>query len=190
MPPFTKVPSATVEAPAMADTIPDVVAPASLNDYLEVMTRAVFQAGVRWKQIADRWDAYRTAFETFDVQRIARYDDLDIERVLDTPGVLRSPRKARAVVTNAQTLLEIHAEHGDLRIYLRSFDSYETLAKDMKKRFKLMGDLNVWYFLFRSGEAVPRFEQWSETIRGTHPRMREMVDRARTQNLSPERAPG
>ena len=165
----------------MAETIPDVIDPSSLNDYLEVMARAIFQAGVRWKQIADHWDAYRTAFEAFDVQRIALYDDLDIERVLDTPGVLRSPRKARAVVTNAKTLLETERRHRDLRAYLRSFDSYETLAKDVKKRFAFMGDLNVWYFLFRIGEPVPRFEEWIETIAGDHPRMREMVDRARAQ---------
>jgi DNA-3-methyladenine glycosylase I len=165
----------------MAETIPDVIEPSSLNDYLEVMARAIFQAGVRWKQIADHWDAYRTAYENFDVHRVAQYDDLDIERVLETPGVLRSPRKARAVVTNAKALQETQREHGDLRKYLRSFASYEALAKDMKKRFKHLGDLNVWYFLFRTGEKVPRFEEWIETIAGTHPRMREMVDRARAQ---------
>lgn len=170
----------------MADTIPDVIEPRSLDDYLEVMARAIFQAGVRWKQIADHWDAYRTAFEEFHTAKVARYDDVDIERLLETPGVLRSPRKARAVVTNAQRLLETQTQHGDLRTYLRSFDSYEALAKDIKKRFPFMGDLNVYYFLFRIGEPVPRFEQWIETIAGTHPRMREMVDRARSQGRSSE----
>jgi hypothetical protein len=174
------------EPRAVADPIPDVIEPRSLNDYLEVMTRAIFQAGVRWKQIADHWDAYRIAFEEFDPRRIARYDDLEIERVLATPGVLRSPRKARAIISNAKVLLEIEGERGDLRTYLRSFDSYAALAKDVKKRFAYMGDLNVWYFLFRTGEPVPRFEEWSQTIQGTHPRMREMVERARAHQRSPE----
>lgn len=173
----------------MADTIPDVIEPRSLDDYLDVMARAVFQAGVRWKQIADNWEAYRTAYEAFDTERVARYDDLDIERVLETPGVLRSPRKARAVVANAKALLATQHEHGDLRTYLRSFDSYQALAKDVRKRFAFMGDLNVWYVLFRTGEPVPRFEEWSTTIAGTHPRMREMVDRARARGRSSERAP-
>jgi 3-methyladenine DNA glycosylase Tag len=171
---------------AVADTIPDIVEPRSLNDYLEVMARAIFQAGVRWKQIAEHWSAYRTAYEDFDVRRVALYDDLDIERVLETPGVLRSQRKARAIVTNAKALCETQTECGDLQAYLRSFDSYEALAKDMKKRFAFIGDLNVWYFLFRIGEPVPRFEEWIDTIDGTHPRMREMVDRARAQGRSPE----
>jgi hypothetical protein len=49
-----------------------------------------------------------------------------------------------------------------------------------------MGDMNVWYFLFRTGERVPAFESWVQTIRGDHPRMREMVERARLQGRSPE----
>ena len=53
---------------AMAETIPDVIAPASLADSFEVMTRAVFQAGVSWKQIAAPWDASRAAFASFDGQ--------------------------------------------------------------------------------------------------------------------------
>ena len=170
----------------MADTIPDVITPHSPADYFEVMTRAVFQAGVRWKQIAEHWDAYRAAFEDFDPARVAAYDDLDVERVLATPGILRMPKKVRATIANAKALLELVREHGAIAPYLRGFNSYEALAKDLKKRFALMGDMNVWYFLFRTGEPVPRFEPWLQTIRGDHPRMREMVERARAQGRSPE----
>jgi DNA-3-methyladenine glycosylase I len=170
----------------MADTIPDVIEPASSADYFEVMTRAVFQAGVSWKQIAAHWDAYREAFAAFDPAAVAAYDDVDVERVLATPGILRMPRKVRAAIANAKALCDLEREHGGIRNYLRSFDSYENLAKDLKKRFMLMGNMNVWYFLFRTGEPVPRFETWLKTIRGEHPRMREMVERARDRGRSPE----
>lgn len=170
----------------MAQAIPDVIEPVSPADYFEVMTRAVFQAGVSWKQIAGPWDAYREAFANFDPARVAAYDDLDVERVLATPGVLRMPRKVRATIANARALLEVGREYGGIGDYLRSFDSYQARAKDIKKRFKLMGDMNVWYFLFRTGEPVPRFESWVESIRGEHPRMREMVERAREAGRSPE----
>ena len=171
----------------MAETIPDVIDPASLADYFEVMTRAIFQAGVSWKQIAEHWDAYRDAFARFNPVRVAAYDDLDVERVLATPGVLRVPRKVRATVADANALLEAEREYGGFRRYLRSFTSYEALAKDFKRRFAFMGDMNVWYFLFRTGETVPPFEAWVKTIRGEHPRMREMVERARSAGRSPER---
>ena len=174
------------KALAVAETIPDVVTPVSSADYFEVMTRAVFQAGVSWKQIAAQWDAYRAAFANFDPAVVAAYDDLDIERVLTTPGILRMPRKVRATIANAKTLCKLESERGGIRAYLRSFDSYQSLAKDLKSRFTLMGDMNVWYFLFRTSEPVPRFETWVRTIRGEHPRMREMVDRARNEDRSPE----
>ena len=170
----------------MAETIPGVIEPASPADYFEVMTRAVFQAGVRWKQIAEHWDAYGAAFANFDPAVVAAYDNLDVERVLATPGILRMPRKVRATIANAKTLADVEREHGGIRPYLRSFDSYQSLAKDLKRRFALMGDMNVWYFLFRTNEPVPRFETWVKTIRGEHPRMREMVDRARKDGRSPE----
>ena len=170
----------------MAETIPDVIEPASLADYFEVMTRAVFQAGVSWKQIAAPWDAYREAFASFDPAVVAAYDDVDVERVLAIPGVLRMPRKIRATIANARELLRADRECGGVAAYLASFASYPELAKDLKRRFALMGDMNVWYFLFRTGRPVPRFEQWVATIRGEHPRMREMVERARGAGRSPE----
>jgi DNA-3-methyladenine glycosylase I len=170
----------------VAETIPDVIAPASLADYFEVMTRAVFQAGVSWKQIAAPWDAYREAFASFDPVTVAAYGDLDVERVLATPGILRMPRKVRAAIANAAALLEADREYDGFARYLRSFASYAALARDFKRRFAFMGEMNVWYFLFRTGEPVPRFETWVKTIRGEHPRMREMVERARREGRSPE----
>jgi 3-methyladenine DNA glycosylase Tag len=170
----------------MAETIPDVIIPASLADYLEVMTRAVFQAGVRWKQIGEHWDAYREAFANFDPARVALFDELDVERVLQTPGILRTSRKVRATIANAVALLQTDHDYG-FKNYLRSFTTYDELVKDFKKRFSFMGEMNVWYVLFRTGEPVPRFEEWVATIPGTHPRMREMVERARETGRSPER---
>jgi DNA-3-methyladenine glycosylase I len=174
----------------VADTIPDVIEPSSPADYFEVMTRAVFQAGVSWKQIAAHWEAYAAAFAEFDPAVVAAYEQLDVERVLATPGILRMPRKVRATIANAKALCELEPEFGGIRAYLRSFDSYAMLAKDLKRRFALMGDMNVWYFLFRTGEPVPRFEAWVTSIRGDHPRMREMVERARQQGRSPEQTAG
>ncbi len=171
----------------MTAVIPEVLTPCGLSDYFEVMTRAVFQAGVSWRQIAEHWDAYRDAFASFDPVRVAAYDDLDVERVLATPGILRMSRKVRATIANAGTLVATDREHGGFERYLRSFDSYAALAADFKKRFGFMGDMNVWYFLFRTSHPVPRFEAWVRTIPGDHPRMREMVDLARAAGRSPER---
>jgi hypothetical protein len=175
------------EALGVAETIPEVIEAPAPADYFEVMTRAVFQAGVSWKQIAQQWEAYRDAFARFDPARVAAYDDVDRVRVLETPGILRSPRKVDATIANAAALLQTERDFGSVARYLESFDSYSALAKDVKKRFAFMGAMNVWYWLFRTGHAVPRFESWVETIPGDHPRMREMVELGRAQRRSRER---
>jgi hypothetical protein len=166
--------------------IPEVRRPERLNDYLEVMTRAVFQAGLSWRQIAQHWDAYRSAFEEFDPAKVAQYGDADMQRVLSAAGALRSPRKIQATIRNARAMLELDREYGGFAQYLRSHDGYAERSKDLKRRFAFMGEMNAWYFLFRVGEPVPRFESWVKTIPGEHPRMREMVLLARSQGRSPE----
>jgi hypothetical protein len=83
-------------------------------------------------------------------------------------------------------ILELDRKRGGFANYLRSFADYATLTADVKKRFKFMGDMNVWYFLFRVHEPVPRFEHWVKTIPGEHPRMKEMVEKARAAGTSME----
>ena len=168
------------------DTIPTVITKPGLSDYLEVMSRAVFQAGLSWAGIGKNWAAYREAFEGFDAGRVAMYGESDVERLMGTEGVLHSRRKIAATIENARALVEVEREYGGVATYLRSFDGYDALVKDIRRRFKFMGDMNVWYFLFRTGEAVPQFEHWVTTIPGEHPRMKEMVEKARSAGTSTE----
>jgi 3-methyladenine DNA glycosylase Tag len=172
------------------ETIPDVIAPAGFADYFEVMTRAVFQAGVAWAQIARNWASYGLAFANFDIASVAAYDDSEIQHVLDVPGILRMPRKVVATIANARALVEIERTFGSFEAYLATLPDYAAKARDIKKRFSFMGDMNVWYLLFRTQHAVPPFEAWVKTIPGDHPRMREMVDRARAAGLSREDVSG
>ncbi len=150
------------------------------------MSRAVFQAGLSWAAIAKHWEAYQAAFDGFDPARVALYGEADLQRVMETPNVLHSARKIAATIENAKTLLALDGEYGGFRNYLHSFDSYNALAKDLRKRFKFMGEMNVWYFLFRVREPVPRFEHWVTTIQGDHPRMKEMVQKGRSAGTSTE----
>jgi hypothetical protein len=167
------------------DAIPDVIVDPALSDYLDVMSRAVFQAGLSWASIGRHWDAYRQAFDGFDPQKVARYTEGDVDRLMRTDGVLHSARKIRATIANAAAIIEVE-RRGGFAAYLRSFDGYAELAADFKKRFKFMGDMNVWYFLFRVHEPVPQFEHWVKTIPGDHPRMKEMVEKARAADMSME----
>ncbi len=168
------------------DAIPDVVVDPQLSDYLDVMSRAVFQAGLSWAGIGKYWPQYRQAFDGFDPAKVAGYTEGDVDRLMRADGVLHSARKIRATIANAATIVELDRKHGAFASYLQSFPDYATLAADFKKRFKFMGEMNVWYFLFRVHEPVPHFEHWVKTIPGEHPRMKEMVEKARAAGTSME----
>lgn len=169
-----------------SEAIPDVIVDPTLNDYLDIMTRAVFQAGLSWAAIGKHWDEYRAAFDSFDPPTVAAYTEGDVDRLMRAEGVLHSGRKIRATIANAAAIVELDREHGTFANYLRSFGDYAALAADFKKHFKFMGDMNVWYFLFRVHQPVPRFEHWVKTIPGDHPRMKEMVEKARAAGASME----
>ncbi len=166
--------------------IPEVVEPAGPADYLAVLSRAIFQAGLSWKLIESKWDAYERLFEGFDPVRVAAFGEADIERIANDGGVVRTYKKIAATVENARNLLALERDHGGFGNYLRSFGSYAALAADLKARFAFLGEVSAYYFLFRVGEPVPRFEAWEQTVPGDHPRMREMVALARERGRSRE----
>jgi hypothetical protein len=146
------------------------------------MTKAIFQAGLRWSLIDAKWPAFKKVFLNFDPQRVAAFTDKDVARLAADESILRSAKKIEATVKNAQVILQLDGEYGGFANYLRSFPDYEKLAADIRKRFKFMGELNIYYFLFRVSEPVPPFEDWITTIAGDHPRMKEMVEHARDQD--------
>jgi 3-methyladenine DNA glycosylase Tag len=158
--------------------IPEQIDVAELGDYLEVMTKAVFQAGVSWAMIDNKWKNFQTAFDNFDAHKVAKYNEADVERLVNNQGIFRSRAKIVGTIANAKMLVELDKEWKGFAHYLHSKKSYKELAADLKKRFKYMGDMNAYYFLFLVKEEVPDFEKWIMTIEGEHPRMREMVEAA------------
>jgi len=163
--------------------IPQQIDPSSLADYLAVMSRAIFQAGVSWALIESKWPAYERLFAGFDPAIVAHFDDFDIDRIASDPGIVRTRKKVEATVENARTMLALDRERGGFVNYLHSFGTYDELSTDLKGRFKFLGELSAYYFLFRVKEPVPQFEVWEQTVPGEHPRMREMVALARGEPL-------
>ena len=159
--------------------IPERIDNPTAADALAVISRAVFQAGLSWKAIADRWDAYLRLFDGFDPALVAAYGEGDVERILADGGVVRTRKKIVATIENARALRELEREFGSIHAYLRAFPAYPDLAADLRRRLAFVGELSAYYIVFRLGGDVPRFEEWERTIPGDHPRMREMVAHAR-----------
>ena len=142
-----------------SDRIPRRVMQPSLGDHLEIITRAIFQAGLSWAAIAARWDRFREAFEGFDVVRVAAYTEGDVDRLMHADGMIHSAKKIIGTIENAKALVCLERDFGSVANYAARFGSYADLAADARERFAFMGDLSCYYWLFRAGYPVPRFER-------------------------------
>ena len=94
--------------------------------------------------------------------RVAAYAPEDVDRLLGDPRLIRNRAKIEAVVHNAGEMLAL------VRDYLRSEGSYDELAADLKKRFKFVGDMSAYHFLYVVGEQVPPWEQWIDAHPSSH----------------------
>lgn len=88
---------------------------------LEMLILEGAQAGLSWLTILKKRDNYRQAFHQFDPERITRYGDRDIERLLQDPGIVRNRLKIEAAIRNARGYLQIRDEHGSFSNYLWAF---------------------------------------------------------------------
>jgi DNA-3-methyladenine glycosylase I len=85
--------------------------------HYEVLVLSGAQAGLNWLLVLKRRDGYRRAFDDFDPERVARYSEKRVERLVSNSEIIRNRQKIEAAVRNARALLSIQAEFG-------SFDSY------------------------------------------------------------------
>ena len=143
------------------DGPPPQITVKSIDDYLEHLSKGVFQAGISWRVVDAKWGTIKQAFHRFKVERVARMTDREIDALAKDERVIRSRPKIAAVVHNAGVILELERS-GGFRKHLKSFDAYEDLAKDLKKRFKFVGDSGVYHFLWTVKQPVPDWRVWAK----------------------------
>ena len=76
------------------------------------------QAGLSWLTIPKKRENYRRAFDHFDPERVARYDEHKIAALLADPGIVRNRLKVAAAIRNARAVLELRESHGSLAAFL------------------------------------------------------------------------
>ena len=144
---------------------PDKIEPQSPGDYLEIMSKVVFQSGMSYKVVESKWPGIRAAFHGFDAAKVAGMTPSDIDLLVQDSRVIRNRRKLESVVSNAQSLLELDSEFGGFRKYLRSHGDFAGLVKDLRKRFKFLGEMGCYYYLHVVGEEVPPHEEWRASLK-------------------------
>ena len=144
---------------------PTKIRPKALGDYLEVMTKAVFQSGMSWRVIEAKWDGFREAFAWFDAKKVAAFTPDDVDRLARDTRIVRNRRKIQATVDNALEMVALDREHKGFRNYLRSHGSFENAVADLKRHFSFLGDTGSYYFLYVVGEKMPPHEEWMASRR-------------------------
>jgi len=127
-----------------------------------------FQSGLSWRTILAKRDNFRKAFHDFDFERVARFNQRSVERLLQNAGIVRHRGKIEAVINNARRARELVDQEGSLAAYVWSFEpdpaqlaapqSVSTspasiaLSKDLKKRgWKFVGPTTVYAFMQAMG---------------------------------------
>ena len=144
---------------------PEQIEAKGLADYLEVMSKAVFQSGMSWKVVDSKWPGLREAFREFDPETLTALTEPELDELSQDTRGIRNRRKIEAIIGNARQMLELESAHGSFRSYLRSHDNYDAAVKDLRKQFKFMGEMGCYYFLRVVGEEVPSHEEWMASRR-------------------------
>ena len=138
----------------------------------ECLILDAFQAGLSWRTILNKRENFRTAFDGFDAERIARYRKPKIERLLKDAWIVRNRMKVEATVANAKAFLKAQEEHGSFDSYIWQFvngtpkqnrwrslkqlpastPESDRMSKDLKDRgFKFVGATICYAFMQAAG---------------------------------------
>lgn len=138
----------------------------------EYLMMEVMQCGLSWGLMLRKREVFRQCFDNFEYDKIAAYDEKDIERIMNTENMIRSERKIRAVINNARCFQRIRKEYGSFSGYLWAYSEgksfiyeghkngrlpvsnglSERISRDLKKRgFKYLGAITVYSHLQACG---------------------------------------
>ncbi|MFB0568725.1 MAG: DNA-3-methyladenine glycosylase I [Nitrososphaeria archaeon] len=125
--------------------------------YFENLTRCIFQAGLSWRTITNKWPNFKKAFYGFDIETIASYGVKDIGRLMKDKGIIRNQKKILATIDNAREFKLIRSENGSFQRWLDSLDktsNYANVVKRLANRFKHVGETTARIFLYTVGEEI------------------------------------
>ncbi len=154
---------------------PEQITPTKLADYLEALSKPVFETGMSWKIIENKWPGFQAAFHAFDPERVANLSPDEVEALTADTRIIRNRRKIEATVHNAETMLALEREHGSFGAYLSSLGGFDAQHKDLKKRFKGVGDFGAYYFLYVVGQPIPEHHEFREKMLEGGKKMAEPV---------------
>ncbi len=128
----------------------------------EMLILECFQAGLSWECVLNKREAFRQAFDEFDLEKVCAYDEKKMSELRENQGIIRNRLKIRAAVNNARIFRQIQKEYGSFSAYLWHWTKdqiiYENdavssplsdqMSKDLQKRgMKFVGTVIIYSYL-------------------------------------------
>lgn len=132
------------------------------KELFEMLVLESFQAGLSWITILKKRENFKKAFDDFDVEKVANYDDEKVEELRSNEGIIRHRGKITSAINNAKVFIEIQEEFGSFDEYIWGFTKGEIIkaeflteselskriSKDLKKRgMKFVGPTIIYSYL-------------------------------------------
>jgi DNA-3-methyladenine glycosylase I len=135
------------------------------RELLELLILESFQAGLSWLTILKKREAFRKAFDDFDIDKIINYDETKVTELMQNANIIRCKNKIYAAINNSKIFKQIQKEHGSFSNYIWNFTNNkiiknttgkifttselsDKISKDLKtKGMKFMGSIIVYSYL-------------------------------------------
>ena len=133
------------------------------DEYLfEMLLLESFQAGLSWECVLNKREYFRKAFDGFDYNKIAKYDDKKFDELYQNNAIIRNKLKIKSVIKNAQIFIDLIKENGSFIAYLKRFwdgqiifennctmsELSDKISKDLQKRgMRFVGSTIIYSYL-------------------------------------------
>jgi DNA-3-methyladenine glycosylase I len=105
--------------------------------WFEFMVLDAFQAGLSWRTVLHKRQAFRRVFHNFAPQKVARMSEAEIQRAIGDPAIIRNRMKIRAAVQNAKAFLKLKKKHGTFDSFIWSF----TKGRVVRNSWRRLGQI-------------------------------------------------
>lgn len=109
----------------------------------EMLILESFQAGLSWECVLNKRDAFRKAYDDFDIEKVIKYDDNKINELINNKNIIRNKLKIKASINNSIVFKNIVNEYGSFYSYLKQFTNDKILYENDKTTNKISDDISI-----------------------------------------------
>jgi 3-methyladenine DNA glycosylase Tag len=131
----------------------------TIDQFLELMAKAIFASGFSWMVVDKRWPEIRQAFQKFSAPTVVAFTDDHLRSLGAEPGVIANEQKIEAVRAAAGLLIDRKAEFGSIGRWLESMEGFDEQQRALRAA-RFVGPFGAYFVLSVAGFEVPDYETW------------------------------